>query len=163
MRLAALFCLALLSASAFAASKPDSAQAPAVATMTPPQMLAWHDKLAQDLRGREYEYVNAAHLAEISNAQAEIQRLLEGKSSIDQLDPAQRKALDAANAEVLAALGDAKLDKKICRQQHAIGSRVPKLVCQSERERRELAERNKLDRLQSGACTEGSRVSCSGG
>ena len=56
-----------------------------------------------------------------------------------------------------------KLDKKVCKQQHVVGSRRPRQVCQSERERRELAEQSQRNMMDRGACREGSSVTCSGG
>jgi hypothetical protein len=162
MRLVA-FALAFLISASAAAQGSSASTAPSTADMTPSQYLAWHDKLAQDLRTRSYDYVDAAHLAEISKAQGTIHRLLDGKQSLDQLSAEQRVELAAANDEVYAALDDAKLDKKVCKQQHVMGSRRPKLVCQTERERRELAEQSQRNLIKRGACQQGSSVSCTGG
>lgn len=163
MRLLALLLTLLLCANAAAADK--SGAAPSLSNMTPAQFLAWHDQLAAQLRTKSYDYVNAAHLAEISNAQATIHKLLDGKTAGEQLTAEEQIALFNANETVVAALNDAKLDKKTCRQQHVMGSRRPNLVCQTERERRELADRNRdnLMKAGNGACTQNSRVSCSGG
>lgn len=162
MRLVALVLALLLSASAAAQGSPASA-APSTADMSPSQYLAWHDQLAQDLRTRSYDYVDAAHLAEISKAQGTIHRLLDGKQSLDELSAEQRVELAAANDEIQASLDDAKLDKKVCKQQHVMGSRRPRQVCQSERERRELAEQSQRNLMKRGACQQGSSVSCTGG
>lgn len=162
MRLVIL-ALALLVSTGTLAQGAAAGAAPAPTDMSPAQFLAWHDQLAQDLRTRRYDYVNAAHLAEISNAQGTIHRLLDGKQSLDELSPEQLTELTAANAEVYASLDDAKLDKKVCKQQHVVGSRRPRQVCQSERERRELAEQSQRNMMKQGACQEGSSVPCTGG
>ncbi|HQW64168.1 MAG TPA: hypothetical protein PLZ17_05605 [Pseudomonadota bacterium] len=157
LALAILFSTCTLAQGAAAGTEPSPTD------MSPAQFLAWHDQLAQDLRTRRYDYVNAAHLAEISRAQGTIHRLLDGKQSLDELSADQRAELAAANAEIHASLDDAKLDKKVCKQQHVVGSRRPRQVCQSERERRELAEQSQRNMMDRGACREGSSVTCSGG
>jgi hypothetical protein len=162
MRFVALMFAILMSTGAAAAGSPAST-GPSTTDTSPAQFLAWHDKLAKDLRTRSYDYVNAAHLAEISKAQATIHQLLDGKQSLDELSAEQRSQLAAANDEVYASLDDAKLDKKVCKQQHVMGSRRPRQVCQTERERRELAEQSQRNMMKKGACTQGSSVSCSGG
>jgi hypothetical protein len=162
MRFVALVLATLISNAALAAGSPASAE-PSATGRSPALYLAWHDKLAEDLRTRSFDYVNAAHLAEISKAQGTIHNLLDGKQSLDELSAEQHAELAEANDIVLASLDDAMLDKKVCKQQHVMGSRRPRQVCQSERERRELAEQSQRNMVKKGACTQGSSVSCSGG
>ena len=66
LALAILFSTGTLAQGAAAGTEPSPTD------MSPAQFLAWHDQLAQDLRTRRYDYVNAAHLAEISRAQGTI-------------------------------------------------------------------------------------------
>ena len=143
----------LLSASALlvALSMPalaDGIDAPRVSNMTPKEFLAFHAKVDKKLESKSYEHVDNEQRRNIEEAQDQIESVLTGKSSMDQLSDDERLKLFNAHEHVVAIMNDAELDRRICKREKKIGSHRGELVCHTQRqldEERQL-NRNRMQR-----------------
>jgi hypothetical protein len=134
--------------------------APTLQNMTVEEFLAYHAKLNSELETKQYDYVKDGKRRDIEKAQTTIRARLSGHQSMSELDDDARLAVFNAHEQVIAIMKDAELDKVTCKKLHQIGSRRPKLVCETERERRAIAERARGERVRNRACTDG--LACSG-
>jgi hypothetical protein len=135
----------------------DSAgiQAPRVSNMTVTEFLAFHHKLAAKLDSRPYEHVDNEQRREVADAQGDIKRLLEGKSSMDELTEAERASLFNAHERVVAVMNDAELDRMICKREQKIGSHRGELVCRTQRQIRDEREAYRRNNQRTRTCLPG--------
>ena len=162
-----LMLMRLLAASAllFAFAAPAFAGgigAPKVSNMTPKQFLSYHSDVARKLGTKSFEHVDNRQRRDVEKAQSEIRTVLKGKKSMQELNDAQRLKLFNAHEHVVSILDDAELDRRICKRQSKIGSRLGELVCTTKRQMEDAKNADKGGMRRTRTCETGS-LGCAGG
>lgn len=82
----------------------------------------------------------------------EMARLFEGKASVAEMTPQEKRTLLVDQKEINSILGKRDGDRLICRSERPIGSNIPVKTCETAREiaARRASDRKQLDRLQIG-------------
>ena len=147
-RSAAILALALACVAAAAQQAPQAVPIPDVETFLDQQRDIREDMASK----RKFKHVSDYDKKQLYAAQDEIFRLLDGRSSTDELDADQLVALYNAQESVNAVLTDAELERPICERETVIGSRLTKTVCLTVRERQDLEQASRQTRLRLQTC-----------
>lgn len=119
-----------------------------------PTFLAQQRDIADAIENaKKFRHVSNSQRDRLAKAQDTLLTLLEGRSSIDELDADERVRLYNAQEEVNAVLTDADLDRPICQRRKPVGSHRPILECYTRRERDEAATAARQSRLKTRACS----------
>lgn len=107
-----------------------------------------------EARTGEFAKLTPEKVKRITEAQDRVFSLLQGVTSLDQLQPAQRAELDASLKVVEAGL---RKEQKVCYNEASLGSNIPRRRCESadSREARSRDAREVMDRLQGSSRSEG--------
>lgn len=110
---------------------------------TPAQIRAAQDQLKRSIDRKEGAYADLSdeNRKAILQKQAEIYRLIEGRTTIEELGPNVRIDLVNALESQKALLAKAEDDRMICERVKVIGSNRPQNKCISVGERRRMRER----------------------
>jgi hypothetical protein len=125
---------------------------PKLQNMTAQEFLDYHASLQRDLQSRKFEHVSNRDRLAIEAAQGEIRAALAGQADMQALTPEARVAVFNAHEKVVAIMNDANLDRVTCKREHQLGSHRPRTVCFTERELRDMMERNRNERMRAGGC-----------
>lgn len=149
MRLLALALIALLACgNAFADS-----QAQPIVIKDVPKFLDYQRDLRGDMQeGSKFKHVDGSSKRRLFAAQDRLFALLEGTRTIAELDDAQKIDVYNAQAEIVAVLTDAELDRPICKHERPIGSNLMQTVCITKRDRLTMRERARSSIMRSRAC-----------
>ena len=119
-----------------------------------PEYLARQEALRQDLvANRRYAHLDFQARQQIFDAQEELQRLLQGKQSIQELDQAERVSVYNADGLIAGILQDAEADRPMCEQVQKLGSRLTSVECISKRQRAQIRANSQDTLLKPRYCT----------
>lgn len=134
----ALMILALgQSAAADAAAQPDAAGAPAGEAAA---LLAEVQTAVQMARKGDYGPLQKSQLRQLQQAEDEIEDLLAGRTQLEELSEQGRVALYNAQQTITAILRSDDKDRKICKREAVVGSRLSRNVCLTVAEREARAK-----------------------
>lgn len=133
------------------------APAAAAAMIDVPAYLAEREALMVQVNAGELGRISRRNRNELSDAWATLQRLLTGLERFDQLDPAKRVELYAAQSRFTAIINHQREHGLICREVAPTGTRIPRLVCErvADRDARRLRDKEATDALQRPTCVPG--------
>jgi hypothetical protein len=144
----------LLAASTLLVAFSPGIDAPKVSNMTPREFLSYHASIARKLETKGFAHVDNEQRRDVAKAQAEIESVLDGKRSMDELSDAERLELFNAHEHVIAIMNDAELDRLICKREKKVGSHRGELVCHTKRQLQE-ARADKAQFRRTRTCTPG--------
>lgn len=105
------------------------------------EYLNFQQQVRANIEDGVYGRMSADEIELIAGSQQTLDRLLRGKSSIDELNEDERMAVYNAQEAIIAVLTDTVDNRPICRRRHTVGSHRPVTECFTPRERRELSDR----------------------
>lgn len=135
----------------------ESAPAGVATVIGVPAYLAEREALMRQMNAGELGLISRRNRNELTDAWTTLQRLLTGLERFDQLDPAKRVELYAAQSRFTALINHQRKHGLICQEVAPTGTRIPRLVCErvADRDARRLRDKEAVDGLQRPTCVPG--------
>lgn len=96
-------------------------------------------KQIESEHGKYHRYSPAAR-DRIAKAQKRVERIIDGVSTVDQLNPVQQAELSNSLEHIKAEIVQNDDDRQVCERERRIGSQRKTIVCATVAERRAIAE-----------------------